>query len=86
MNVLLGYWTYQDAGILDRTHFRFFTYTEIVKMFEEAGFKIEQTERNQIPLPDYVKVFRKELLALETVRINPRDLDAFQWRICARKE
>jgi len=86
MNLLLGYWTYQDAGILDRTHFRFFTYTEIIKMFEEAGFKIKQTERNQIPLPDYVKVFRKELLALETVRINPRDLDAFQWRICARKE
>ena len=86
MSVLLGNWTYQDAGLLDRTHLRFFTYTEIVKIFEEVGFKIEQKKMNQIELPDYVKVFREELLTLQTVQINPQDLDAYQWRICARKQ
>jgi 2-polyprenyl-3-methyl-5-hydroxy-6-metoxy-1,4-benzoquinol methylase len=35
-----GNWTYQDEGILDRTHLRFFTYPEILKLFDDAGYKI----------------------------------------------
>lgn len=37
-NLLLGFWTYEDAGILDKTHVRFFTYNEIDKLFKSAGF------------------------------------------------
>ncbi|MEW6698049.1 MAG: glycosyltransferase [Bacillota bacterium] len=37
-NLLLGYWTYEDAGILDKTHVRFFTFNEIDKLFKNAGF------------------------------------------------
>ena len=36
-----GTWTYQDAGVLDRTHLRFFTLLEIARMFEQAGLGIE---------------------------------------------
>ena len=36
-----GTWTYQDAGVLDRTHLRFFTLLEIARMFEQAGLLIE---------------------------------------------
>lgn len=86
MSVLLGNWTYQDAGILDRTHFRFFTYKEIVKMFEGAGFKIEQKKCNQFVESETVQAFRQELLELKTIQINPRDLDAFQWLIRAKKQ
>jgi len=35
-------WEYQDAGVLDRTHLRFFTKESIVLMFERLGFKVEQ--------------------------------------------
>lgn len=35
--LLQGTWTYQDAGILDRTHLRFFTLIEMVQMFEKRG-------------------------------------------------
>ena len=37
-----GHWTYQDAGILDRTHLRFFTRREIDKMFARLGFELEE--------------------------------------------
>jgi 2-polyprenyl-3-methyl-5-hydroxy-6-metoxy-1,4-benzoquinol methylase len=35
-------WEYQDAGVLDRTHLRFFTKSSIVDMFEREGFALER--------------------------------------------
>lgn len=35
-------WEYQDHGILDKTHLRFFTRKSIVRMFEAAGYKIDE--------------------------------------------
>lgn len=34
-----GYWTYADAGILDRTHLRFFTRREFARLLHDAGFE-----------------------------------------------
>jgi len=34
-----GRWKYEDAGILDRTHLRFFTATDMVEMVREAGLE-----------------------------------------------
>jgi len=33
---------YVDSGILDKTHLRFFTRKSIIRLFDEAGYKIEQ--------------------------------------------
>ena len=41
-SVLEGNWTYESAGLLDRTHLRFFTRREIEKVFFRAGFVIDQ--------------------------------------------
>lgn len=38
--LLDGRFTYADTGLLDRTHVHFFTYYEIVKLFNDAGFEI----------------------------------------------
>jgi 2-polyprenyl-3-methyl-5-hydroxy-6-metoxy-1,4-benzoquinol methylase len=35
-------WEYQDSGVLDRTHLRFFTKSSIVNMFEREGFALEK--------------------------------------------
>ena len=37
-SLLQGNWTYESAGLLDRTHLRFFTRREIEKLFHRAGF------------------------------------------------
>jgi GT2 family glycosyltransferase/ubiquinone/menaquinone biosynthesis C-methylase UbiE len=37
-DLLNGNWTYQDAGLLDRTHVRFFTIKEFKKMLYSAGY------------------------------------------------
>ena len=33
-------WQYVDAGILDRTHLKFFTKKSIIRMFESADYKL----------------------------------------------
>lgn len=37
-------WAYQEFGILDFTHIRFFTKKEAIKLINDAGFKIETFE------------------------------------------
>ena len=39
-NLVEGSWRYTDQGILDRTHLRFFTFNEIARMFDAAGYEI----------------------------------------------
>jgi 2-polyprenyl-3-methyl-5-hydroxy-6-metoxy-1,4-benzoquinol methylase len=38
--VVRGEWTYRDYGILDRTHYRFFTRKNITTLFEECSYSI----------------------------------------------
>jgi 2-polyprenyl-3-methyl-5-hydroxy-6-metoxy-1,4-benzoquinol methylase len=38
-----GRWDYTDEGILDRTHLRFFTRASMARMFQEAGYTVDQT-------------------------------------------
>jgi len=45
--VARGRWEYRDAGLLDHGHLRFFTRTEIVRLFESAGLQIELMTGNR---------------------------------------
>jgi 2-polyprenyl-3-methyl-5-hydroxy-6-metoxy-1,4-benzoquinol methylase len=45
--VLRGRWRYQDSGLLDRTHLRFFTRAEIHDLYAAAGLTIERIEVNR---------------------------------------
>jgi hypothetical protein len=38
--VVRGTWDYEDFGILDKTHLRFFTKKSIKEMFESLGYRI----------------------------------------------
>ncbi len=37
-------WQYEDAGILDYTHYRFYTRKSIIRLFESNGFTIQKIE------------------------------------------
>lgn len=43
MLVRNGQWEYQESGIMDRTHLRFFTRKSAIKMFEECGLEVLAT-------------------------------------------
>ncbi len=40
--LLEGKWNYEDYGILDSTHLRFFTRTTVNKLFHSSGFEVEE--------------------------------------------
>ncbi|NCR70651.1 MAG: methyltransferase domain-containing protein [Microcystis aeruginosa LG13-12] len=44
INLLRGVWEYEDEGLLDRTHLRFFTLSSLKKWFAEAGLQIYEIQ------------------------------------------
>lgn len=46
--VVSGRFEYQDAGLLDRTHLRFFTFTSSVDLFESTGFRVTHVSHERI--------------------------------------
>jgi 2-polyprenyl-3-methyl-5-hydroxy-6-metoxy-1,4-benzoquinol methylase len=44
--ILRGSFSYQEAGLLDETHLRFFCRTDIGRLFEGAGLLIERMDEN----------------------------------------
>lgn len=85
-----GGWTYQDEGIMDRTHLRFFTLKEIQKMFAECGYAIERVEENLDPQYEAYAAAHPSTLKTGRVTISnlsPEELRRFfvvQYKICAR--
>lgn len=70
--LLEGKWNYQDAGILDRTHLRFFTKKSIVSLFQTAGLQIQQMKATSLTgseMPDDVmKALSQTTLDVSTLK------------------
>ena len=69
--MICGDWHYQNAGVLDRTHFRFFTFKSFRRSLEDAGFQVKRLEGiNPGPRYDWrlrtlaERLFRKALIVL----------------------
>ncbi|MBJ7939585.1 SAM-dependent methyltransferase, partial [Bacillus cereus] len=43
--LLAGNWTYTEYGLLDKTHIRFFTFNEMLRLFLKAGYSISKVDR-----------------------------------------
>jgi 2-polyprenyl-3-methyl-5-hydroxy-6-metoxy-1,4-benzoquinol methylase len=85
--LLQGKWDYQDAGLLDRTHLRFFTLDSAVQMFQKAGWTLLDAAPRNL-WPDKTELALKALLPaahalgwdVEKARVN---MSALQWVIRA---
>ena len=61
--LLRNRWDYQDAGILDRTHLRFFVRSTAVDLIAQTGLKIEKIAPSAVG-GGKIKLFRKLTLGL----------------------
>lgn len=65
LKILFGHFDYEEIGIFDRTHLKFFTKKSLKKMINKTGYKIEKLEYT--PIPIYLKYPRFPRFILNSV-------------------
>lgn len=86
-----GKWTYQKEGILDEDHLRFFTFTEIEKLFHSAGLEISAVDETLDS--QYEAIAKSGTTSLKCGRVtidglSPEEMRrffVFQYKIVARQ-
>jgi 2-polyprenyl-3-methyl-5-hydroxy-6-metoxy-1,4-benzoquinol methylase len=75
--IVAGDWHYQDSGVLDRTHYRFFTLRSVRRCLEHAGFEVERLEGlNEGMRSDWhvrtsiERLFRRSLILLSAADVK----------------
>ena len=92
LNLLFGRFPYLDRGILDRTHFHFFTLGSVKKLLKKHGFDILKIKVSPIPiievLPNYLKNNLGKLLnqILYAISIIFKRLFAYQFIITTKNK
>ena len=81
--LLNGHWDYKDAGILDRTHLRFFTMESIVKMVQSADFQNLEIIYKRLGIPNHLLRLAEEFS--ERFNIALKHFTTFQYIIDATK-
>ncbi len=69
--LLRGAWDYQDEGLLDRTHLRFFTLRSVVGLFQQAKLEILQIKGVRVH-----NDFSERLFQMLTPVLGQLDLDS----------
>ncbi len=78
--IIRGRWHYEDSGLLDRTHLRFFTRREIMELFAAAGLDVELVSENRECLS-----WKRRILAAPLLKLIP-DMGVCQYLIRARSK
>ncbi|MCI8338936.1 MAG: methyltransferase domain-containing protein [Lachnospiraceae bacterium] len=81
--LLHGRFTYRDEGILDRTHLKFFTRTELVEMMGRCGYAIERMGGNTVELSRKEEGYLRKLCEMDA-QIPEEELRIYQYRLKVR--
>ena len=82
--LLQGSFSYQDRGLLDRTHLRFFTKESMEQLFDEAGLAIVHVDRRQLALDASEVHFDVSGVPEELLRHIEADPDARTYQFVVR--
>jgi hypothetical protein len=86
---LAGQWEYQDEGILDRTHLRFFTLESVKQLFTQAGLQIDEIQTIGRKAEEYQRFQQIMAPVVQQLGINPAmfatETGAFQYMVRATK-
>ena len=80
-DLMLGRFEYQDYGIMDRTHLRFFTIDSGRRLIEGAGFRIVHFSVEPFDVPIIPVIKRVSIFGLLR-RINPDIARVYMMRFC----
>lgn len=82
----LGEFRYEDSGLLDRTHLRWFTRKTIIELFEQEGFRIVEGLTRVFQVPDQ-NVLRLVVELAQRLGVDPEvvkhDATVFQYVVRA---
>lgn len=81
--LLHGRFTYQDTGLLDKTHIHFFTYYEILSMFQEENYSIEEVYISTRKLTEEQEELKVKLMEISH-NVEMHMYDTFQYVVKAR--
>lgn len=70
---LFGRWEYEETGVLDRTHLRFFTRKSAHWLLGEAGLHVTHTTYNPGLVRPFVPLAKKLLVNRRASTVNPPD-------------
>ncbi|RQW05872.1 class I SAM-dependent methyltransferase [candidate division KSB1 bacterium] len=76
LKLLFGRWHYQESGLLDRSHLRFFTHKTAVEMLESAGLSIISVKKTMGPEMRLMNILTCGLF---------QDLLSYRIYMCAQK-
>lgn len=82
-NLLEGDFRYDDSGIMDKTHLRFFTRKSILRMLDAVGLTAEKTTYFPVPPPPEAQPLCEQLIKLGH-GLDNTDLTAYQYQIVAK--
>lgn len=71
VNLLRGKWEYQDEGLLDRTHLRFFTLDSMQELFARAGLKVFDVQPRWWPDGSFDRFQQVMVPVLTSLGIEP---------------
>jgi 2-polyprenyl-3-methyl-5-hydroxy-6-metoxy-1,4-benzoquinol methylase len=74
--LLQGHFRYQDLGLLDRTHLRFFTRESICQLLDEAELGLAEISRTRLEIGASEVTFDRGLVPTEIIEALERDPDA----------